>query len=277
MQQCFETVVRSVLYSLKKFGYDDRLLMQFARFISCPLVDLHLLSSSLFKPDIMKWAFAIQRKIRLAIMLAVMMLFVILFSLLESYNINRITKSFNSIYEDRLIPAADLFAIADEIDNNRNKLFTFLFTDNVSPVEIGKYFQDSNRTLDSLISKYESTFLIKEETNYLQNLKKNLRIYQRDENILLSAAEIDKEAAKKLYLKTTVELHNDLEADLRQLIKVQTEVGRQLLAESEKSQASSTLITQLQLVITIILGLIIMILVVTGNQVKIRQENYKLN
>lgn len=225
----------------------------------------------------MKWAFAVQRKIRLAIMLAVMMLFVILFSLLESYNINRIAKSFNSIYEDRLIPAADLYAIADEIDNNRNQLFTFLFTDHVSQAELRQHFQVSNKTLDSLISKYESTFLIKEETNYLQNLKKNLKIYQRDESILMNAAEIDKEAAQKLYLITTVNLHKDLEADLRQLIKVQTQVGRELLAESDKSRASSTLITQLQLVITIILGLIITVLVVTGNQVKIRQENYTMN
>jgi hypothetical protein len=79
----------------------------------------------------MKWAFAIQRKIRLAIALAVLMLLVILFSLLESYNVSRISKSFNSIYEDRLIPAVDLYSISGHIQTKRNKMVAFLFSDSI--------------------------------------------------------------------------------------------------------------------------------------------------
>lgn len=225
----------------------------------------------------MKWAFAIQRKIRLAIMLAVLMLFIIIFSLLESYNVTRISKSFTSIYEDRLIPAVDLYSIADHIHSKRNELFTFLFTDNISRLEIENHIQEENSKLDRLISKYENTHLVLAETNYLISLKKNLADYKRDEMLLIKTAGENKEAARKLYLKITVHLYNQLNKDLMRLTQVQTEVGRELLKESQNSESSSGFISQLQFIIAIILGLIIMILVITDKQVHVRQEKYNLN
>lgn len=225
----------------------------------------------------MKWAFAIQRKIRLAILLAVLMLFIIIFGLLESYNVTRISKSFNSIYEDRLIPAVDLYSIADHIHGKRAQLFKFLFTDNISSTEIENYITNENSKLDKLISKYESTYLVRAESDYLRSLKKNLTDYRRDELLLINTAKENKDIAKNLYLRTTDNLYNDLNKDLMRLTQVQTQVGRELLKESQNSQSSSGFISQLQFVIAIILGLIILILVITDKQVHVRQEKYNLN
>ncbi|WP_026899216.1 MCP four helix bundle domain-containing protein [Daejeonella oryzae] len=225
----------------------------------------------------MKWAFAIQRKIRVAILLAIMMLVIIMFSLMESYNINRISKSFNSIYEDRLIPAVDLFSIADQINDKRDHLFTFLFTDEISMDEMKTYLKAANIRLDSVLEKYESTYLVKEESGHLQNLKRNLQIYQRDELLLINAASGNKEVARSLYLKNTVQLYKELNKDLRQLTQVQTQVGKNLVIESVKTQASSTFITQLLLIITVILGVVIVILVITGKQFMLKQEKYQMN
>lgn len=225
----------------------------------------------------MKWAIAIQRKIRLAIALAVMMLFIIIFSLIESYNVSRITKSFNSMYEDRLIPAADLYSISEQIHNKRDDLFNYLFTDNRDQKDIGKLIGHTNKKLDTLIKKFENTLLVKDENSHLQRLKENLKNLQRDELILINAAEQNKEVAKKLYLNTTIHLHEELNKNLLKLIDVQTLVGKELLAESVRRQSSSVFISQLQMVITIILGIVIMILIMTGKQVNIKQEKYKLN
>ena len=225
----------------------------------------------------MKWAFAIQRKIRLAIVLAIMMLFVILFSLMETYNVSKISKSFNSIYEDRLIPAVDLYAISGHIHTKRNKLVTFLFTGKISTEEISHALSSSNKQLDSLISKYENTYLVKAETNHLQNLKKNLKTFERDELLLINAASENKELAKTLYLNTSVQLYDELDKDLIELTKVQSEIGKELLAESVKSQLSSDFISRLQIIIAIILGLIIMILILTDKQVVLKQEKFNLN
>ena len=222
----------------------------------------------------MKWAFAIQRKIRLAIVLAITMLFVILFSLMESYNVSAISKSFNSIYEDRLIPAVDLYAISGHIHSKRNKLVTFLFTDKIGREEISLALNTSNKKLDSLISKYENTHLVKAETNHLANLKKNIKTFERDELLLINAASESKDLAKTLYLNTTVQLYDELDKDLIELTRVQSEIGKELLAESMKSQLSSEFISRLQI---IILGLIIMILILTDKQVVLKQEKFNLN
>lgn len=225
----------------------------------------------------MKWAFAIQRKIRLAIALAIMMLLIILLSLWESYNVNKISKSFRSIYEDRLIPAVDLYLISGHIQNKRNKLVSFLFTDKISVEEIKNVLSLENKQLDTLINKYEKTYLVKAETNHLQNLKKNLKIFERDELLLINASLDNKEFAKNLYLNTTVNFYENIDQDLILLTQVQTQIGKELLAESSKSQSSSSLISQLQIVVAIILGLIIMILIITDKQVILKQEKYNLN
>lgn len=225
----------------------------------------------------MKWAFAIQRKIRLAIALAIMMLLIILLSLWESYNVNKISKSFRSIYEDRLIPAVDLYLISGHIQNKRNKLVSFLFTDKISVEEIKNVLSLENKQLDTLINKYEKTYLVKAETNHLQNLKKNLKIFERDELLLINASLENKEFARNLYLNTTINFYDNIDQDLILLTQVQTQIGKELLAESSKSQSSSSLISQLQIVVAIILGLIIMILIITDKQVILKQEKYNLN
>lgn len=225
----------------------------------------------------MKWAFAIQRKIRLAIALAIMMLLIILLSLWESYNVNQISKSFRSIYEDRLIPAVDLYLISGHIQTKRNKLVSFLFTDNLSTDEIKNVLAYENKQLDMLISKYEKTYLVKAETNHLQNLKKNLKSFERDELMLINARLVNQDFARNLYLNTTVKFYDVIDKDLILLTQVQSQIGKELLAESNKSQSSSSLISQLQIVVAIILGLIIMILIITDKQVVLKQEKYNLN
>lgn len=225
----------------------------------------------------MKWAFAIQRKIRLAIALAVMMLLIILLSLWESYNVNKISKSFRSIYDDRLIPAVDLYLISGHIQTKRNKLVSFLFTDEMKIEEIKKVLSSENKQLNVLITKYEKTYLVKAETNHLQNLKKNLKTFERDELLLINASKDNKEFARNLYLNTSIKLYEIIDQDLILLTQVQTQIGKELLAESIKSQSSSSLISQMQIVVAIILGLIIMILIITDKQVILKQEKYNLN
>jgi hypothetical protein len=105
----------------------------------------------------MKWAFAIQRKIRLAIALAIMMLIVILLSLLESYNVNKVAKSFHSIYEDRLIPAVDLYLISGHIQSKQNNLVLFLFTDNMKAIAFSTMVDIAEKEFNIPIRKKYNT------------------------------------------------------------------------------------------------------------------------
>lgn len=167
--------------------------------------------------------------------------------------------------------------MADQIHHKKTQLFIFLFTDKLTPAEIRQYMQQSINKLGSLASKYLKTQLVKAESDHLERFKKNLENDQRHELMLIRLASVNKELAKGLYLNNTIQRYGQLDNDLEQLSRFQSEVGKELLTESVKTQASSYFITQLQLVITIILGLIIMILVITGKQVRIKQDKYKLN
>lgn len=100
---------------------------------------------------------------------------------------------------------------------------------------------------------------------------------ERDELLLINAASESKDLAKTLYLNTTVQLYDELDKDLIELTRVQSEIGKELLAESMKSQLSSEFISRLQIIIAIILGLIIMILILTNKQVVLKQEKFNLN
>ena len=152
-------------------------------------------------------------------------------------------------------------------------LFDYLFTDNLSREEIRGKLNSSNKMLDTLISKYESTYLVKEETNYLEHLKENLKTFERDETLLINAAIESKDLAKNLYLNTTLRLYDELDKDLLELTRVQSEIGNEFV----KSQSSSDFISQLQIIVAIILGVIIMILIITDKQVVLKQEKYNLN
>ncbi len=224
----------------------------------------------------MKWAFAIQKKIRLAIALAVLMLCIILFSLFESYNTTRIARSIKSIYDDRLIPAADLYILSDHIQDKRNLLSDHLFL-HTGQNNFKEQSAGIDKNLDSLIGKYQKTYLVAAESAYLARLKQHLQDLKGRERHVDALRAKDPEEARRYYTYNMLPVYRALSLDLRKLISVQTEVGKELLDESVRSRSSSEMLSSLQLVISIILGIMIIVLVMTNKQMPVKQENYHLN
>lgn len=225
----------------------------------------------------MKWAFSIRRKLRLAIFMATLMLFIILFSLIGSYNIQKISSSFRSIYEDRLIPATDLYYIANKIDNRRHELLLFLHTNTSDSEKIQNFMKQTDSEIDNLLSKYEKTQLVKAEADHLVDLKVKLNNFRRDEKLLLAAALDNKETATRLYLSSTLPLFHELNNHLMELMGVQTEVGKNLLKDSLGISSSTDFISNLQIVIAIILGLMIVTLVATNKELVVKSSNFRMN
>lgn len=225
----------------------------------------------------MKWAFSIRRKLRVAIFMAILMLFIILFSLIGSYNIKKISSSFKSIYEDRLIPATDLYYLADKIDNRRHELLLFLHTETSDPQQIKNYIGHTDSEINALLKKYENTHLVRAESEHLRDLKVKLGNVRRDEKLLLAAASDNRETAAKMYLNSTLPLFQELSNHLMELIRVQTEVGKDLLKDSQSISSSTDFISSLQIVIAIILGLMIIILVTTSKEFVVKSSDFRMN
>lgn len=226
----------------------------------------------------MNWTFAIQQKIKAAAILFGIMLMIVIFSFLERKNMADINKSVTSIYNDRLVPATDIFYLSEHLYGKRFLLEQFLLTNKSNLGEVQAQLDKHNQEISELITRFEKTYLVDEESRYLKNLKNTVLSYNRLEaDILTLSNRESKEAALALYESKG---RNNLQDGIRQLAlltRVQTNVGSQLIKDSNGKVASSSMISNLQIILSIVTGLVVISLVFASRISSKPEQNYHLN
>ncbi|MNJ99956.1 Four helix bundle sensory module for signal transduction [compost metagenome] len=228
----------------------------------------------------MKFAYSLKQKTKIAILLFLIMACTILIRLLEDRSIKNMEKAFSSLYNDRLVPATDIFYISEKLYAKRFLLETFVYSDQnkLSAQRLNNKLKTYDRNIDTLLAKYEKTFLVKNEKNHLTELKvKLLENKVLEKNILLNANALDKAALRKLYDSSAEQSFLDISNTLSQLTKVQTVVGEQLKEESQKIVRGTNLYSTLQLLIAIVIGALIVSILAASNVMNIRNDNFNLN
>lgn len=226
----------------------------------------------------MKWIYAIPQKFKIACVLGSIIFSITIFTLLETRNINNINKAVLSIYEDRLIPATDLFFLAEVSYQKRDQLETYLKSSDPSTLLIGKQLARQNERIDSLISKYEKTYLVDEELLHFNGLKVNLEEYLALEKKIISLATQDtKGAALSAFYTQAIESHHKMMDHLSQLTRIQSNVGASLVSSLKNDVAKSDLISNLQLIVCIITGLLIIAIVFAAKVTSVKSNKYNLN
>ena len=228
----------------------------------------------------MKFAYSLKQKTKIAILLFLIMACTILIRLLEDRSIKNMEKAFTSLYNDRLVPATDLFYISEKLYAKRFLLETFVYSDQnkLSAQELNAKLKTYDKHIDTLLAKYEQTFLVKNEKNHLTELKAKLlenKIIEK--NMLLNANSLDKTALRRLYDSNAEKSFLDISNTLSQLTKVQTVVGEQLKEESQKIVRGTNLYSTLQLLIAIVIGALIVSILAASNVMNIRNDNFNLN
>ena len=226
----------------------------------------------------MKWTYVIQQRHKVAVLLASVMALVVLTVLFERKNINDINESVTSIYNDRLVPASDIFRLAEQFYNKRFLMETYLVGENQDVNALRTGLAAHDQQINKLISKYEKTHLVNDESRALKEVKDHVKTYKVMENNILSIAEShSKEAAADLYEK---EAKPVLTASLGQLAKlsdVQIKVGSELLRDSAGIAATSRVLSSIQIVLAIIIGMMIVALTNTARLVSSDSTKYNLN
>ncbi|PWG80188.1 MCP four helix bundle domain-containing protein [Pararcticibacter amylolyticus] len=226
----------------------------------------------------MNWTFAIQQKIKAAAILFGIMLMIVIFSFLERKNMADINKSVTSIYNDRLVPATDIFYLSEHLYGKRFLLEQFLLTNKSNLGEVQAQLDKHNQEISELITRFEKTYLVDEESRYLKNLKNTVLSYNRLEaDILTLSNRESKKAALALYESKG---RNNLQDGIRQLAlltRVQTNVGSQLIKDSNGKVASSSMISNLQIILSIVTGLVVISLVFASRISSKPEQNYHLN
>lgn len=228
----------------------------------------------------MKFAYSLKQKTKIAILLFLIMACTILIRLLEDRSIKNMEKAFTSLYNDRLVPATDLFYISEKLYAKRFLLETFVYSDQnkLSAQQLNAKLKTYDKHIDTLLAKYEQTFLVKNEKNHLTELKAKLlenKIIEK--NMLLNANSLDKTALRRLYDSNAEKSFLDISNSLSQLTKVQTVVGEQLKEESQKIVRGTNLYSTLQLLIAIVIGALIVSILAASNVMNIRNDNFNLN
>ncbi|WP_181276784.1 MCP four helix bundle domain-containing protein [Arcticibacter pallidicorallinus] len=226
----------------------------------------------------MRWIYAIPQKFKIACVLGSIIFCITIFTLLETRNINNINKAVLSIYEDRLIPATDLFFLAEVSYQKRDQLESYLESSDPSSILISKQLAKQNDRIEALIRKYEKTYLVDEELVHFNGLKNNLKEYLAlEKEIVDLSTHNSKEAAKSAFYNRAVASHHKMMDHLSKLTRIQSNVGATLVSSLKNDVAKSDLISNLQLIVCIITGLLIIAIIFAAKVTSVKSDKYNLN
>jgi len=227
----------------------------------------------------MKWTFIIREKLKVALLLASIMFLIAITNIMERRNIENMAQSFTSIYYDRLIPATDIFYLTGNLYDRRLIMETFLLNEGSPTVaDVRKKLEIHALAIDNLIAKFEKTFLVKDESKYLAELKSGIDHYRSVErNILETFADDSKKKAQLLYQEEGKKELIRIFQHLEELAKIQSQVGLAMIHDSKGIVSSSDLMMTVQIVTAIVIGLLIQALVIASRVVDTKNQDFNLN
>ncbi|RZK54584.1 MAG: hypothetical protein EOO91_15670 [Pedobacter sp.] len=221
----------------------------------------------------MKMAFSIQQKAKIALLLFCIMACTILIRLLEDKSLNSMNNAFVSMYNDRLIPAADLFYVSEILFEKRDLIEKHRRLKISVAEQTAKLMAIRNLKIDSVLKKYGQTFLVSDEKSSLQQLKQRLITHQTLENdAIFHANHSDVFAFEELNYS-----YKEILKNLSLLTKTQTLVGKELIKESESLYAGTKIYSAIQFVLAIVIGILIVSIIFASNVIKVKQEKFNLN
>lgn len=226
----------------------------------------------------MKWIYAIPQKFKITCILGSIIFCITLFTLLESRNVNNINRSVISIYTDRLIPATDIFFLAEHFYAKRTKLEGYLKSNPSSAANINAQLKHHNAKIEILINKFEKTYLVEEESVLFTSLKSSLDTYAALESQIVTQSLLTGiPTSIKILEARAFPMHDQAIRQLSQLTKIQSTVGTALLNKVKNDTAKSDLISNLQLIVCIVTGVLIVAIIFAAKITSGREEKFKLN
>ncbi len=223
----------------------------------------------------MSFKHTIKQKSKIAIFLFGVMACTILIRILEDKSIKAMNNAFVSMYNDRLIPATDLFYLAENLYAKRYLIETMVEEESSDKkIELIKKLGSHDANINSLIAKYEKTFLTPQEKKHLEELKSQLKTNNEMENLLLTDKTVSN---KEEFIKQTTASFNSIAKKLTDLTQIQRKVGEELIKDSNYVSSGSSVYSNIQFALAIVIGILIVAIITTSNVVKVANEKFNLN
>ncbi len=219
----------------------------------------------------------IRPRFKMALLLMVIVLIILGGSFWEKQLLTSMNNSLASIYTDRLVPTSELFHLNDLMYSKRMALEKHLAAPTAPPAAVKQELSQYNRQIDSLISAYESTYLVEAETHSIGNFKAKLKQYNALEQQIISAEQpvLPETSSKKQLASIFTGIHQELVF----LSNIQVEVGNELLNGSKAINGNAGLLSNLQIALVLIITLAVLQVLIMENHPLIPKNlgNFRLN
>ena len=192
----------------------------------------------------MKWTYFLSQKIKIALSLAVVIALVLATTLLNERNFSELQSSFTSVYQDRLVVENYIYQMSELLHLKQR---------NDTTVKGQTY----NSQILDYISDYELTKFTVKETELFIEFKHKINLLFEYETSL--PREISPGQAGKLASR-----YNELATLLQGLSEVQVEEGKNLVEQSNSIVSLSYLVSRIEIIIIILVGLVIQFLVLSS-------------
>jgi hypothetical protein len=223
----------------------------------------------------MRVLYSLKNNFKIALALTTLLVALMLSGYFEKHYLKSIDQGFSSMFADRLVPATDMFLIADQFYERRMLLQAFLLSPEEVPMPL---LCEQQESIDFLLAKYQATYLVEEETVCLTSLVAKWKAYQEQEaRILALASQHNTAGAILLFSTEGKELFRSIITDLEQLTRIQSQVGKNLMDSSKSNIASTNSILSFQSALIIIVALIINIFLLASKALVRPQQKFHLN
>ncbi|KQN35262.1 hypothetical protein ASE92_11650 [Pedobacter sp. Leaf41] len=222
----------------------------------------------------MKFAFSLKNKLKIAFLLFCIMCCTLLIRFLEDKSVNKINESFISMYNDRLVPATDLYFVAENLYHKNTILQDALVNNESHSSNNQLQIKKHNQKIDSVINKYELTLLVKQEKAFLKDLKVALNIQEQLESKILALTGNER---KQIYESIGKSATAQTLTKLSALIKIQSKVGDELIRDSKIFVSGTKIYSTFQGILAVFIGIMIVSIISASNMVKIQNDKFNLN
>ncbi|WP_266205479.1 MCP four helix bundle domain-containing protein [Pontibacter kalidii] len=228
----------------------------------------------------MSWSFRIGNRNRIALALGIVFLIILLANWFVSYSMTKVSGQFKSVYADRLVPALDISAMQERYYQNRLLLEEHLLA--TSPEEEQRIMAEIERheaELDSLLRKFQATYLTTQESQDLQAYLEADRNYAKtQQTILVKSHTGDKAAAMALFRHEGMAAFQKLLQPLHALSQLQEQVGQELYEDAERQMKTLKVLSYLVIALAVILALLVGTLLQSSRKLNnIKPQKYHLN
>ncbi|MBC3539076.1 MCP four helix bundle domain-containing protein [Rufibacter sediminis] len=198
-----------------------------------------------------------KHKTRAALLLAAVMLLVLAKNTLDSNTVTKLGTSFTSVYEDRLLVESYIYQLSGHLYQKKMLMDNAFYagTDGLLSAKLSK----TNSAISTLLTDYAKTELTADEARYLRAFQQNHLALQTLENQYLRHLTGSREmVGEKQQMDAQFQ---EATGYLNQLSHIQVAEGKRLNDSSKQMMAGSALLTQVELVLIVVIGVMIQMLV----------------